>query len=139
MPIVFRPFHEHTGSWFWWGEAFCTSEEYVALWQYTIEYLRNQNGLTNWLIAYSSSAIKSEADYLARYPGDDHVDIIGFDDYCMGNETAYIDRMSNSLRILTEIAKERDKVPAITETGYEQIPDHKAGHDLYGSRRPPLT
>jgi len=123
VPVIFRPFHEHTGSWFWWGEAFCTPEEYVALWQYTIDYLRNKNGLANLLIAYSSSTITSEADYLARYPGNNYVDIIGFDDYCMGDEAAYIERMSKSLGILTKVAKELDKVPAITETGYEQIPN----------------
>ncbi|MFB2120545.1 glycoside hydrolase family 26 protein [Parapedobacter sp. 2B3] len=123
IPIIFRPFHEHTGSWFWWGEAFCTPEEYKALWQYTVNYLRNRKELTNLLFAYSSSTIQSEAHYLSRYPGDDYVDILGFDDYCMGDEAAYKERMINSLRILTKIAEERDKVAAITETGYEQIPN----------------
>lgn len=123
IPIIFRPFHEHTGSWFWWGEAFCTPEEYKVLWQYTVEYLRDKKGLTNLLFAYSSSTIKSKAHYLARYPGDSYVDIMGFDEYCMGDEAAYMKRMDNSLCILTEIANERDKVAAITETGYEQIPN----------------
>lgn len=123
VPIIFRPFHEHTGSWFWWGTEFCTPQEYVALWRYTVDYLRNKNGLNSLLFAYSSGTIESEAHYLARYPGDDYVDIMGFDDYCMGNETAYRGRMANSLRVLTKIAKERDKVAAITETGYEQIPN----------------
>ncbi len=123
VPIIFRPFHEHTGSWFWWGAAFCTPEDYIALWRYTADYLRNESGLKNLLIAYSSSTINTEANYLERYPGDGYVDIVGFDDYCMDDEAAYIDRMSNSLRILTKIAKDRDKVPAITETGYEQIPN----------------
>ncbi len=123
VPLVFRPFHEHTGSWFWWGKAFCTPEEYIALWQYTVDYLRNVRKLKHLLIAYSSSTIETQANYLERYPGDEYVDIVGFDDYCMGDEKAYQMRMANSLQILTEIAKERDKIPAITETGYEQIPN----------------
>lgn len=125
VPIVFRPFHEHTGSWFWWGADLCTPQEYIALWRYTIAYLRNEQGLENLLIAYSSSTIGTEANYLECYPGDDYVDIIGFDDYCMGNEASYMERMSNSLRILTKIASDRNKVPAITETGYERIPHSK--------------
>ncbi|MGK6349766.1 glycoside hydrolase family 26 protein [Parapedobacter sp. DT-150] len=123
VPIIFRPFHEHTGSWFWWGADFCTPQEYIALWRYTADFLRNDRGLDNLLFAYSSSTINTEAHYLERYPGDDYVDIVGFDDYCMGDETAYAERMSHSLGILTKIAKDRDKVPAITETGYEQIPN----------------
>ena len=32
IPIIFRPWHENTGSWFWWGEKLCTADEYKALW-----------------------------------------------------------------------------------------------------------
>src|SRR3546814_367446 len=109
IPIIFRPFHEHTGSWFWWGEAFCTPAEYKALWRYTVDYLRNENGLKNLLFAYSSSTIQSEVHYLARYPGDEYVDIMGFDDYFMGDEAAYKERMTNSMRILTKLAKKRSE------------------------------
>lgn len=121
VPVVLRPFHEHTGSWFWWGADFCTPKEYIALWRYTADFLRKDCGLNNLLLAYSSSTIASEKGYLERYPGDEYVDIIGFDEYCMEDEAAYVGRLSNSLRILTKIAKDRNKVAAITETGYEQI------------------
>lgn len=30
IPVIFRPYHEHTGSWFWWGAAHCTADEYKA-------------------------------------------------------------------------------------------------------------
>lgn len=32
VPVLFRPWHEHTGSWFWWGEKLCTPEDYKELW-----------------------------------------------------------------------------------------------------------
>ena len=32
IPIIYRPWHENTGSWFWWGEKLCTADEYKALW-----------------------------------------------------------------------------------------------------------
>lgn len=37
--ILFRPFHENTGSWFWWGAAFCDAETYKNVYRYTVEYL----------------------------------------------------------------------------------------------------
>jgi mannan endo-1,4-beta-mannosidase len=59
LPIIFRPWHEHNFSWFWWGRDHSTRDEYIKLWQYTVDYLRNNNG-----------------DYLERYPGHDYVDIL---------------------------------------------------------------
>ena len=39
-PILFRPLHENTGSWFWWGKAFCDAETYKSVFRYTVEYLQ---------------------------------------------------------------------------------------------------
>ena len=36
-PVMFRPFHEATGSWFWWGAAFCDAETYKSVYKYTVE------------------------------------------------------------------------------------------------------
>ena len=41
-PVLFRPFHENTGSWFWWGKAFCDPETYKSVFKYTVEYLRDE-------------------------------------------------------------------------------------------------
>src|SRR5690606_35619646 len=35
IPVLFRPYHELTGSWFWWGRNLCTAEEYKTLWRFT--------------------------------------------------------------------------------------------------------
>ena len=32
IPVIFRPWHENTGSWFWWGENLCSADDYKALW-----------------------------------------------------------------------------------------------------------
>ena len=40
VPVLFRPWHEHTGSWFWWGEKLCTADEYKTLWRMTVDSLR---------------------------------------------------------------------------------------------------
>ena len=79
VPVLFRPWHEHTGSWFWWGEKLCTPEEYKALWHMTVDILRN-DGVDNALYAYSpGSEPQDTAQYLKRYPGDELIDLIGFD------------------------------------------------------------
>ena len=33
VPVLFRPFHENTGSWFWWGAAYCTPSEFKNLYR----------------------------------------------------------------------------------------------------------
>lgn len=122
VPILFRPWHEHTGSWFWWGQKLCTTEEYKALWRLTYERLC-ENGVNNLLYAYSPGSEPNTAEeYLERYPGDDIIDLLGFDCYQL-NEGNYKEQMHKSLKILTEVAGAHQKAMAVTETGYEGIPD----------------
>lgn len=122
VPVLFRPWHEHTGSWFWWGEKLCTPEEYKTLWRMTVDNFRT-HGVDNALYAYSPGTEPQDtAQYLKRYPGDDLVDLIGFDTY-QHNRDAFLAGLDKSLSIVDSIAKTHDKVIAITEAGYEGIPD----------------
>jgi mannan endo-1,4-beta-mannosidase len=122
IPVLFRPWHEHTGSWFWWGQALCSAEEYKALWRLTHNRLCEKKA-DNVLYAYSpGSEPNTPEEYLERYPGDDVIDLVGFDCYQV-DKAAYIGQMNKSLRILTGVAKEHNKAMAVTETGYETIPD----------------
>ncbi len=122
IPILFRPWHEHTGSWFWWGQDLCTTEQYKALWRMTYDRLQEQ-GTDNLLYAYSPGAgYKNSEQYLERYPGDDIIDLLGFDCYQFDHDT-YVADMDRSLAILTDVAKAHGKTMAVTETGYEGIPD----------------
>ena len=52
IPIIFRPWHENAGSWFWWGAAFGSPGEYKELFRYTVEYLRDVKGVSNFLYAF---------------------------------------------------------------------------------------
>lgn len=127
VPLIFRPWHEHTGSWFWWGQNLCTTEQYKALWQMTYDYMMVERGMTNLVWAYSPGAGElSSADvYGERYPGDDVVDLVGFDCYQYGSNETYMKDMKNALEITAAFAKEHDKIIAVTETGYEGIKDSK--------------
>ena len=123
VPVIFRPFHEHTGSWFWWGRRHSTTEEFVALWRFTVEYLRNEKDVHNVLYAYSTDVFDSEADYLERYPGDEYIDLLGFDDYHSIKSGETRDVFVHRLRTIARLADARGKLAALTETGVEAIPD----------------
>ncbi len=122
IPVIFRPWHEHTGSWFWWGQNLCTADQYKALWRMTHDRM-HARGVKNLLYAYSpGSEPKDSTAYLERYPGDDIIDLVGFDTYQF-DRTQYMEQLDKSLAILTEVGKAHDKPIAITETGFEAIPD----------------
>jgi len=124
IPILLRLFHEHTGSWFWWGKSHCTPEEYIKLWRYTVDYLRNTRQVHNILTVYCPDVFDSAEEYLERYPGDKYVDILGFDLYDKDNwqsEKVYVQKGKRMVKILTEINKDKKKVMAMAETGLNKI------------------
>ncbi|NJC28234.1 glycoside hydrolase family 26 protein [Neolewinella antarctica] len=125
VPIIFRPFHEHTGGWFWWGKGHCTPEEYKAIWQFTVEYLRDVKGLDNLLYAYSPDVFRDEAHFLECYPGDAYVDILGVDNYYDFSVRGNVEDVAKRLRTVVELANEKGKVAALTETGVSGIPEDK--------------
>jgi mannan endo-1,4-beta-mannosidase len=122
IPIIFRPFHEHTGNWFWWGKGNCTSQEYIALWQFTVKYLRDIKGIHHLLYSYSTDQFDTKEQYLEFYPGDDFVDIIAFDDYHSVNNFQQRERLIYRLKTVVELAESRNKIAAFSETGSETIP-----------------
>jgi len=127
VPVIFRPYHEHTGSWFWWGQNLCSTQEYIDLWKYTVKHMVNRN-VHNILYAYSSSGgFKNSQEYLERYPGDDIVDLLGFDEYQGGvaGKARYIKSVKKGMDIIIPIAKDRKKIAILAETGLESIPDKK--------------
>ena len=123
IPIIFRPFHEHTGAWFWWGQPHCTPDEYKALWQFTVKYLRDEKNVHNLLYCYSTDIFQDKKHYLECYPGDAYVDILGLDDYHDVKPENDPTELTRRLKILVELAEEKGKVAAMTETGLEAIPE----------------
>ncbi len=123
IPVIFRPFHENTGAWFWWGTKSCSSEEFIALWRLTVDYLRNEKKLHNLLYAYSPADFDSEANYMATYPGDAYVDVLGFDLYANADSAYFAKTIDQRCAIVQQAAVSHHKIAALTETGYENIPD----------------
>ncbi len=121
VPVVFRPFHEHNGHWFWWCRPFCTDAEFVALWHLTVRTLRDEFGVRNFLYAYSPDVFRGEEGYLERYPGDEYVDIMGHDNYRQAENPGRREEFLESLRTVVRLAERRVKLPALTETGLDRI------------------
>lgn len=124
VPVIFRPWHENTGSWFWWGEKLCTAEEYKALWNMVQDKL-NEDGFTNLLWAYSPgmAADLTQEKYLERYPGDERVSMVGIDGYQWGTKEDFVAQLEQNLQMLCQFAKERGKVVALTECGLKNLTD----------------
>ncbi|MCF0190977.1 MAG: hypothetical protein HUJ96_06915 [Marinilabiliaceae bacterium] len=126
IPIIFRPYHEMTGSWFWWGRDLCSPEQYKTMWRMTFDYLTKDKGLHNLLFAYSTGDFNTIDEYLERYPGDDVVDILGFDIYQYGDDVIaaqklFLDRLRSQSDIVSLYAKEHGKIWAVCETGLESV------------------
>lgn len=77
VPVLWRPFHEFDGGWFWWGKS--GSEAFIELWRLMYDYYTNEQGLNNliWVCGFSAS-IAQHTDW---YPGHEYVDIVGADIY----------------------------------------------------------
>jgi mannan endo-1,4-beta-mannosidase len=114
IPFIFRPWHEHSGSFFWWGKNICTSDEYIQLWQYTVTYLR-QKGLHNILYAYNTDRVLTLDDYLEGYPGDEYIDMLSLDMYDRG--PAYFGELDNAMAFVSHNAGVRNKLCALSECG----------------------
>ncbi|MEO6549557.1 MAG: glycosyl hydrolase [Ferruginibacter sp.] len=125
IPVLFRPFHELTGNWFWWTKNTCSAEEFKQLWKYTIGYLRDKKKVHNFLYVYNTADFKTRQEFLERYPGKEYVDIISFDEYQSGDpskDNRFVNELSFKLNMLDSLANQLQKIPALGETGYEAIP-----------------
>jgi mannan endo-1,4-beta-mannosidase len=125
VPLIFRPYHEFDGDWFWWGKSHCTRDEFVSLWRFTVSYLRDSLNIHNFIYAFSpDNKFNSEAEFLERYPGDEWVDMVGMDNYGdMGRDRYAIDVAASKLKIICDYAQKAGKLAAFTETGLESIPN----------------
>lgn len=126
IPVIFRPFHEHTGGWFWWGNKTTGNDLYKKLFRFTVQYLRDTKNVHNLLYAYNTGSEFNDATtYLQRYPGDDVVDIVSFDTYQNGNpaiDSSWQVKTSQLLSVIERIAAEKNKIAALAEVGFNKIP-----------------
>ncbi len=124
VPIIFRPWHENNGSWFWWGQKLCSDNEFHGLWDLLQDELKTRK-LNNLLWSYSPNLDGkwTEERFIARYPGNDRVTLIGEDSYQWGTEQDFKTQLTADLAFLSDFAKKNGKLLAITECGMKNMPD----------------
>jgi mannan endo-1,4-beta-mannosidase len=72
IAILWRPLHEASGGWFWWGAT--GADDYIWLWKLMFNRMTYVHGLDNLIWVWNAQ----NADW---YPGDEYVDIVGEDIY----------------------------------------------------------
>ncbi|MDR2040068.1 MAG: glycoside hydrolase family 26 protein [Bacteroidales bacterium] len=121
IPFIFRPWHEHTQGWNWWGSKCATDEEFIDLWKFTIRYLRDQKGIHHMIYAISPQMDHVYPNVrerlLYRWPGDNEVDFIGVDCYHGRNKEAF----ASNVKGLSALSEEKGKPCGVTETGIESV------------------
>lgn len=90
IPVLFRPLHEASGGWFWWGTG--GPEAYIKLYTLLYDRLTNEYGLDNLIWVWNGQS----KDW---YPGDEYVDIIGMDIY--PGEQVYTSQASKYFELTT--------------------------------------
>lgn len=111
VPILFRPLHEASGGWFWWGNA--GADSYKKLYIKMYEKLTDEHGLNNLIWVWNGQDA-------AWYPGDEYVDIIGEDIY--PGEKVYTSQAAKYLNAATNYSMEK-KLVYLTENGCVFDPD----------------
>jgi mannan endo-1,4-beta-mannosidase len=74
--VLWRPFHEMNGDWFWWGAQ--PTNTFIEVWRNMFDYFTRTKGLDNLLWVYSPNHGRRTTGY---YPGDRYVDLVGLDAY----------------------------------------------------------
>ncbi|MBQ9384753.1 MAG: hypothetical protein IJT87_11010 [Ruminiclostridium sp.] len=84
IPVLWRPFHEFDGGWFWWGKG--GAENFKKLWITMYERYTDYHGLDNliWVLGFSHLNLFADG----WYPGNEYVDIAGADSYDKGANNA---------------------------------------------------
>lgn len=110
VPILWRPLHEASGGWFWWGAA--GAEAYKKLYVLMYDRLTNYHGLNNLIWVWNGQDP-------GWYPGDEYVDIIGEDVY--PGEKVYTSQMAKFIKCRN--VTKNNKLIAMTENGCLMDPD----------------
>ncbi len=129
IPVILRYPHEMDGNWFWWGRTWCSADEFRRFCRMEADYLRARCP-GQILFAYTPDKTWNDFGtegglnntFLARYPGDNYVDIIGIDDYSIGHgddgkAEASLAETVRKLCLMSNFAKPRGQAVCISEAG----------------------
>ncbi len=116
IPIIFRLWHEQENNWMWWGRTYVTDNDYKEFFRETERKIKKYAPRAQILWGYGPDSYwNSEAEFMSWYPGDEFVDIIGYDDYQISNEKM-LARELELARIVSAVARKHGKIAALFET-----------------------
>ncbi len=100
VPVLWRPFHEFDGAWFWWGKG--GANNFKKLWIMMYNHFTYDLKLNNliWVLGYSHNG----KDLSKWYPGNKYCDIVGADSYEV-NENGAERRLFNKVKRVTNGSK----------------------------------
>lgn len=116
IPFIFRLWHECEDSWMWWGRSSVSINDYKKFFIFTEKRIKKYAPKAQIIWAYCTDRnCKTKEEFMARYPGDKYVDIIGYDDYQIGCSSKRNETVEKA-RVVTLAAKEHGKVAGLFET-----------------------
>ena len=114
VPVLWRPYHEMNGGWFWWGKKE-GENGYKKLWSMMYDRFTNFHGLNNLIWVYNTNEFKPGVDpHETYFPGKEMVDIIATDVYSQGFD---------SINYVQMIKLAGDMPIALGEVGVPPTPD----------------
>lgn len=109
VPVLWRPLHEASGGWFWWGAS--GPQPFIDLWKLMIDRLNNYHDIHNLIWVYNGQ----HPDW---YPGDEYVDIISEDIYPKVQDDSLPDYSSQKKRFMeAQQTPNETKIVALSENG----------------------
>ncbi|HLO59759.1 MAG TPA: glycosyl hydrolase [Bacteroidales bacterium] len=93
VPVLWRPYHEMNGDWFWWGGRvgeYSTSDLYRQLYDRLVNYHKLNNLVWVWNVDRPTTPIRKFSNF---YPGDKFLDILSLDVYGSDFNKAYYDSL----------------------------------------------
>lgn len=122
IPVILRLWHEFDDTWSWWGANMVTTEDYISFYQLTVNLIKQYSNTHNILFGFCPDRLNLGTVYKTHYPGDEYVDVVGFDDYSIGRTNEDIRKR---VEFVCNFADTHNKISAIFETGNEWEGDHE--------------
>ena len=107
IPVLWRPLHEASGGWFWWGAS--GRRQYIALWEFMYDYFTYEKGLNNLIWVWN-------ADHPDWLPDPATVEIVGVDLYRQNYSS-----LRYEFQKAVNMSRGQNLIVALTEN--DRIPD----------------
>lgn len=117
IPFLFRLWHEQEDEWMWWGKSSVSKEDYKKFFVLTEQRIKLYAPDAQILWGYGPDRYwKTKEEFMSWYPGDEFVDIIGYDDYSIGSTDVNFEQIQKRARIVFREAEKRNKIAALFES-----------------------